>query len=141
MLFRSPLPPLAAPPPSAAAAAAAAAPSPGAPILEPNGDWWWHDTHHVAVSDVQIFSSGAVAAAGGVYWMFYSGGSFERHPLPAGITSTAGVNTVESKSVSAAQSTVCNMASFNRPSFSSCTAFSWVTLLGRRKGISLESLN
>ena len=83
-----PLPPLAAPPPSAAAAAAA--PSPGAPILEPNGDWWWHDTHHVAVSDVQIFSSGAVAAAGGVYWMFYSGGSFERHPLPAGITSTAG---------------------------------------------------
>jgi len=84
-----PLPPLAAPPPSAAAAAAAA-PSPGAPILEPNGDWWWHDTHHVAVSDVQIFSSGAVAAAGGVYWMFYSGGSFERHPLPAGITSTAG---------------------------------------------------
>ena len=75
-------PPPPPPPPSSS--------SSSAPILEPNADWWWHDTNHVSVSDVQIFSSGAVASNGGVYWMFYSGGSFEQHPLPKGITSGGG---------------------------------------------------
>ena len=73
--------------------------SSSAPILEPNGDWWWHDTNHVSVSDVQIFSSGAVASTGGVYWMFYSGGSFEKHPLPKGLTSSSnGSGSIESES-------------------------------------------
>ena len=82
----SPPAPASAPSPTSSSSSSSSSSS---PILEPNGDWWWHDTNHVAVSDVQIFSSGAVAAAGGVYWMFYSGGSFERHPLPRGITSSS----------------------------------------------------
>ena len=83
-----------APPPS----------SSSSPILEPNGDWWWHDTHHVSVSDVQIFSSGAVASTGGVYWMFYSGGSFEKHALPEGITSSSSSSSRSSSSSSSSGS-------------------------------------
>jgi hypothetical protein len=66
-----------------AADASGAAP---APVLGPNpDDWWWHDTAHVCVSDVQILSSGGVAAGAGVYWMFYSGGCWESAPPPAGL--------------------------------------------------------
>ena len=56
------------------------------PVLGPNpDDWWWHDTAHVAVSDVQILSSGGVAAGAGVYWMFYAGGCWEAAHPPAGL--------------------------------------------------------
>ena len=46
-------------------------------VLSPNKDWWWHDTLHMHVSDVQILSNNAVGGGTGVYWCFYSGGSFE----------------------------------------------------------------
>ncbi|CAK0770976.1 hypothetical protein CVIRNUC_003820 [Coccomyxa viridis] len=53
-------------------------------VLEPNEeDWWWLDTRHMAVSDVQVFSSDNTSA--GVYWMFYSGATFESHEAPAGL--------------------------------------------------------
>jgi hypothetical protein len=56
------------------------------PVLGPNpDDWWWHDTAHVSVSDVQILSSGGVAAGAGVYWMFYAGGCWEAGPPPGGL--------------------------------------------------------
>lgn len=46
--------------------------------LGPNtGDWWWLDTNHLHVSDVQVLSNNNGGPGGGVYWMFYSGGSFE----------------------------------------------------------------
>jgi hypothetical protein len=54
-------------------------------VLEPNADWWAHDTCHLSVSDVQILSSSSVSGGTGVYWMFYSGGSFERVALPQGL--------------------------------------------------------
>lgn len=60
-------------------------------VLEPNADWWWFDTCHLAVADVQILSSNSVSSGEGVYWMFYSGGSFEAVPLPAGLSSQVGV--------------------------------------------------
>lgn len=59
-------------------------------VLEPNADWWWFDTCHLAVGDVQILSSNSVSSGEGVYWMFYSGGSFEAVPLPAGLSSQVG---------------------------------------------------
>lgn len=59
-------------------------------VLEPNADWWWFDTCHLAVADVQILSSTSVSSGEGVYWMFYSGGSYETVPLPAGLSSQDG---------------------------------------------------
>ena len=55
-------------------------------VLAPNGDWWWFDTCHLGVGDVQILSSNSVQSGEGVYWMFYSGGSFEQVALPAGLS-------------------------------------------------------
>lgn len=55
-------------------------------VLGPNGDWWWFDTCHCSVADVQILSSNSVSSGEGVYWMFYSGGSFEPVQLPAGMS-------------------------------------------------------
>jgi hypothetical protein len=54
-------------------------------VLAPNGDWWWFDTCHMNVADVQILSSSSVSSGTGVYWMFYSGGSYEPVALPAGM--------------------------------------------------------
>ncbi|KAI3438045.1 hypothetical protein D9Q98_000488 [Chlorella vulgaris] len=54
-------------------------------VLAPNGDWWWFDTCHMNVADVQILSSSSVSSGTGVYWMFYSGGSYEQVALPAGM--------------------------------------------------------
>lgn len=59
-------------------------------VLEPNGDWWWFDTCHMNVADVQILSSSSVSGGTGVYWMFYSGGSFEPVSLPAGMSQARG---------------------------------------------------
>lgn len=58
-------------------------------VLAPNADAWWaHDTCHLHASDVQLLSNaGASTQAGGVYWMFYSGGSFEGGEPPAGLLS------------------------------------------------------
>ncbi|KAK9805256.1 hypothetical protein WJX72_009116 [[Myrmecia] bisecta] len=53
-------------------------------VLAPNGDWWTHDTCHLTVSDVQVMSNSA-KDTGAVYWMYYSGGSFEPAAAPAGI--------------------------------------------------------
>ncbi|CAL8468150.1 g7689 [Coccomyxa elongata] len=54
-------------------------------VLAPNEeDWWWLDTRHMTVSDVQVLSSDG-SASGGVYWMFYSGSSFETAAAPAGL--------------------------------------------------------
>ena len=36
-------------------------------------------------ASAQIFSSDAVQASGGVYWMFYAGSCFEEAPAPAGL--------------------------------------------------------
>lgn len=58
-------------------------------VLEPNGDWWWFDTCHMAVGDVQILSSNSVSTGEGVYWMFYSGGSFEPVQLPPGLSQSS----------------------------------------------------
>ena len=55
-------------------------------VLAPNGDWWWFDTCHLGVGDVQILSSNSIQSGEGVYWMFYSGGSFEQVALPAGLS-------------------------------------------------------
>ncbi len=54
-------------------------------VLGPNPDWWWHDTCHMHAGDVQIMSSGVVGGGTGVYWMFYSGGSFEEVEVPAAL--------------------------------------------------------
>lgn len=55
-------------------------------VLAPNADnWWWHDTCHMHAADVQILSSGSVGGGTGVYWMFYSGGSFEEVDVPAAL--------------------------------------------------------
>ena len=35
---------------------------------------------------MQIFSSDTVNTGVGVYWMFYSGASFEEVPIPAGLS-------------------------------------------------------
>lgn len=59
-------------------------------MLGPNGDWWWFDTCHMSVADVQILSNGSVSSGEGVYWMFYSGGSFEPATLPAGMSQVCG---------------------------------------------------
>ncbi|KAK9901696.1 hypothetical protein WJX75_008691 [Coccomyxa subellipsoidea] len=54
-------------------------------VLAPNEeDWWWLDTRHMTVSDVQVLGSDGTAG-GGVYWMFYSGSSFEPAAAPAGL--------------------------------------------------------
>ncbi len=60
-------------------------------VLAPNADWWWHDTRHLHVSDVQILSAGGAGEAG-VYWAFYSGGSFEEDALPPALAAVAGVS-------------------------------------------------
>ncbi len=44
------------------------------------------DTCHMSVADVQILSNASVSSGEGVYWMFYSGGSFETVQLPAGLS-------------------------------------------------------
>lgn len=44
----------------------------------------------MSVADVQILSSASVSAGEGVYWMFYSGGSFEPVQLPAGLSQVRG---------------------------------------------------
>ncbi|KAF8059183.1 NDK1 [Scenedesmus sp. PABB004] len=55
-------------------------------VLGPNPDnWWTLDTHHLAVSDVQVLSNSSVSSGVGVYWMFYSGGDFEPVPAPPGL--------------------------------------------------------
>ncbi|KAK9799010.1 hypothetical protein WJX73_003754 [Symbiochloris irregularis] len=55
-------------------------------VLGPNEDeWWGHDTRHLTVSDVQVFSRDAVGEGVGVYWMYYSGGNFEAADCPAGL--------------------------------------------------------
>ncbi|KAI8471882.1 MAG: glycosyl hydrolase [Monoraphidium minutum] len=55
--------------------------------LTPTGaDYWWTlDTHHLAVSDVQVFSNSSVSSGVGVYWMFYTGGDFAPLEAPAGL--------------------------------------------------------
>jgi hypothetical protein len=60
-------------------------------ILSPNADsWWWHDTCHMHVSDVQIMSSDSVSTNGtGVYWCFYSGGTFEESDVPPSMLSSS----------------------------------------------------
>lgn len=40
---------------------------------------------HLTWSLLQMFSSDAVNTGVGVYWMFYTGGSFEPVPTPAGL--------------------------------------------------------
>lgn len=40
----------------------------------------------MSVADVQILSNASVSSGEGVYWMFYSGGSFEPVQLPAGLS-------------------------------------------------------
>lgn len=57
-------------------------------ILAPNEDWWWHDTCHMHVSDVQILSNSSVTGGTGVYWAFYSGGSYEEVETPPGLISS-----------------------------------------------------
>lgn len=59
--------------------------SPAGPVFTPSTDWWTHDTAAVAVSDVQILSSGAVGQGGGVYWMLYQGACYEEGVPPAGL--------------------------------------------------------
>ena len=54
-------------------------------VLAPNPDWWWHDTCHLHAADVQILSNDAVSGGTGVYWMFYSGGSYEEVEMPEGL--------------------------------------------------------
>lgn len=54
-------------------------------ILAPNQDWWWHDTCHMHISDVQILSNSNVTGGTGVYWAFYSGGSYEEVEAPEGL--------------------------------------------------------
>ena len=56
-------------------------------VLEPNKDWWWHDTCHLHAADVQLLANASPGGASGVYWMFYSGGSFEEVELPPGLSS------------------------------------------------------
>ena len=54
--------------------------------LGPNDEEWWTlDTHSVAVSDVQMFSSGTVNGGTGVYWMFYTGADYQSVRVPEGI--------------------------------------------------------
>lgn len=48
-------------------------------------DWWTLDTRAVSVSDVQMFSSGAVNGGVGVYWMFYTGTDFAAVDVPEGL--------------------------------------------------------
>jgi hypothetical protein len=61
-------------------------------VLPPNADaWWWHDTCHLHASDVQLLSNSSVGTGAGVYWMFYSGGSFEAAAVPEGLARLAGV--------------------------------------------------
>ncbi|GMH36376.1 hypothetical protein BSKO_04244 [Bryopsis sp. KO-2023] len=50
--------------------------------IQANEDWWTFDTCHLAASDVQILSNSSVSDGIGVYWMFYSGGSFEDAVAP-----------------------------------------------------------
>jgi hypothetical protein len=53
--------------------------------LESNDEnWWTLDTHSVAVSDVQLFSSGNPGDGGGVYWMFYTGCDYQPLSVPEG---------------------------------------------------------
>lgn len=49
----------------------------------------------MSVADVQILSSTSVSAGEGVYWMFYSGGSFEPVQLPAGLSQVRGAGCVQ----------------------------------------------
>jgi hypothetical protein len=48
------------------------------------------DTHSVAVSDVQMFSSSSVNGGAGVYWMFYSGCDYSPVEVPDGVPGCAG---------------------------------------------------
>jgi hypothetical protein len=64
-------------------------------VLSPNTDWWWHDTCHLHISDVQILSNSNVTGGAGVYWAFYSGGSYEESEAPEGLTLAAAGQTLE----------------------------------------------
>ena len=46
-------------------------------VLEPSEDWWAFDTSHVGVGDVQILGNQGGNGGGGIFWMFYYGGTFE----------------------------------------------------------------
>lgn len=59
-------------------------------VLGPSDDWWAFDTRALAVSDVQIFSNGSVSGGVGVYWMLYSGSSYESALAPAALVAAAG---------------------------------------------------
>ncbi|DBA88790.1 TPA: hypothetical protein ACH3X1_004205 [Trebouxia sp. C0004] len=64
-------------------------------VMQPGEDWWTFDTCHIAVSDVQILSNNAVATGVGVYWMFYSGASFEDVAAPEGFPGLQAHDSVE----------------------------------------------
>lgn len=64
-------------------------------VMQPGEDWWTFDTCHMVVSDVQILSNNAVATGVGVYWMFYSGGSFEEVEAPQGLPGLQAGHSVE----------------------------------------------
>ncbi len=49
-------------------------------VLDVTPDWWCFDTAAVGAPDVQVLSSGAVAAGVGVYWLFYTGADFNPAP-------------------------------------------------------------
>eukprot|EP00892_Ulva_mutabilis_P004235 jgi/Ulvmu1/2183/UM013_0028.1 len=65
----------------------------GACMESDGSDWWTLDTHSLAVSDVQMFSSSAVNSGTGVYWMFYTGCDYDAAEVPAALGSLVGVDT------------------------------------------------
>lgn len=62
----------------------------GACMESDGGDWWTLDTHSLAVSDVQMFSSSAVNSGTGVYWMFYTGCNYDESAAPPALESLVG---------------------------------------------------
>jgi hypothetical protein len=67
----------------------------GACLEANDGDWWTLDTRSVAVSDVQLFSSGSVNGGTGVYWMFYTGVDFQPVHVPEGMPGMEGGRELE----------------------------------------------
>lgn len=62
----------------------------GACMESDGGDWWTLDTHSLAVSDVQMFSSSAVNSGTGVYWMFYTGCNYDDAAAPPALEQLVG---------------------------------------------------
>lgn len=62
----------------------------GACMESDGSDWWTLDTHSLAVSDVQMFSSAAVNSGTGVYWMFYTGCNFDDAAAPEALQRLVG---------------------------------------------------